>query len=261
MYILQAMDELVIGEKKYISSKKAAELTGYAKDYIGQLCREGRVEARLVGRSWYVLESSVREHRFGKQEQEEEAKDLPVEEIEAEAEPGWNSPRYVTETVATLPELIERPRAPLPSSLNLLARDRNIISAADIASNQAEVELVPISRQEEPVEEPASAPSNDDEEVSVTLHKVAPHIVTPIRDMDVIVPTPSTRHHIDAKVEPRKAKKQGSLVKSALVVAIALISISVMLIGTGAADRYLLPAALESGFIKYLGGKSTFIRQ
>ncbi len=59
------MDEILIEEKKYISSKRAAKLTGYAKDYIGQLCREGRVPARLVGRSWYVLEAAIQDHRFG----------------------------------------------------------------------------------------------------------------------------------------------------------------------------------------------------
>ena len=258
MYILQAMDELVIGEKKYISSKKAAELTGYAKDYIGQLCREGRVEARLVGRSWYVLESSISEHRFGKQE--EEIKEPETKEVEAAEDSGWKSPTYVTETVATLPELIERPRAPLPSSLNLLSRDR-IISAADITSNQAEAETITVSRPEELDEEPLTAPSNDDEEVSVTLHKVAPTATPQIKDMDVITPVPAPRRHSQSHVEHRVAKKQGSLVKAALVIAVALISISVMLIGTGAADRYLLPAALESGFIKYLGGKSLYIRQ
>jgi hypothetical protein len=59
------MDEILIEEKRYVSSKQAAKLTGYAKDYIGQLCREGRVPARLVGRSWYVLESAIQDHRFG----------------------------------------------------------------------------------------------------------------------------------------------------------------------------------------------------
>jgi len=259
MYILQAMDELVIGEKKYISSKKAAELTGYAKDYIGQLCREGRVEARLVGRSWYVLESSIAEHRFGKQE--EEVREPEAKEPEVVEESGWKSPRYVTETVATLPELIERPRAPLPSSLNLLAKDRIIISAADIASKQAEVEPAPISRQEELNEETPAAPQGDDEEVSVTLHKVVPHTSPQAKEMDVIIPTPAPRHHLETQVEPRKTRKKGSLIKSSIVVAVALVAISVMLLGTGAADRYLLPAALESSFIKYLGGKSTYNRQ
>src|SRR3989344_7134 len=59
------MDELIIDEKKYVSSKRAAEITGYAKDYVGQLCRGGYVPAKRVGRNWYVLESAIKDHRFG----------------------------------------------------------------------------------------------------------------------------------------------------------------------------------------------------
>jgi hypothetical protein len=59
------MDEITIGEQKYVSSKRAALITGYAKDYVGQMCREGRIEARLVGRNWYVREAALRDHRFG----------------------------------------------------------------------------------------------------------------------------------------------------------------------------------------------------
>ena len=62
------MDELLIDDKKYLSTRRAAKVTGYAKDYVGQLCREGRVKARQVGRSWYVLETDIREHRFGSSE-------------------------------------------------------------------------------------------------------------------------------------------------------------------------------------------------
>ncbi len=47
-------DELPIGDKIYISSKKAAALTGYAQDYIGQLARGGLIEAQRVGGLWYV---------------------------------------------------------------------------------------------------------------------------------------------------------------------------------------------------------------
>lgn len=48
----------------YISSKRAAELVGYTKDYVGQLCRAGKLEARLVGRSWYVSEPSILQHKL-----------------------------------------------------------------------------------------------------------------------------------------------------------------------------------------------------
>ena len=95
------MDELTIGDKMYISSKRAAKITGYAKDYVGQLCREGRVEARLVGRSWYVLETAIREHRFGGGA----GKSEPIASLETDAEPStaiWEAPRYVSEPEVSL---------------------------------------------------------------------------------------------------------------------------------------------------------------
>ena len=85
------MEELTIGDKIYISSKQASKITGYAKDYVGQLCREGRVEARLVGRNWYVLESSIREHRFGAAST---APEQEVEEVKTSPVAAWEPPTY-----------------------------------------------------------------------------------------------------------------------------------------------------------------------
>lgn len=53
------MDELEIKGKKYISSKRASELTGYAKDYVGQLARAGKIPGSRVGRAWYVEEEAL----------------------------------------------------------------------------------------------------------------------------------------------------------------------------------------------------------
>ena len=94
------MDELVIGDKKYISSKRAAEMTGYAKDYVGQLCREGRVEARLVGRNWYVLASAMEDHRFGEPKEE---KGTIREEEAPSLSKTWDTPRYEAERSPALP--------------------------------------------------------------------------------------------------------------------------------------------------------------
>ncbi len=101
------MNELTIDGKTFISSKRAAEITGYAKDYVGQLCREGRIEARLVGRNWYILEDSVREHRFGKEESEAPA---PGRKDAVDATAGWSAPRYQSETPSSIPTLSERLR-------------------------------------------------------------------------------------------------------------------------------------------------------
>ena len=56
------MDELQISGRKYISSKRASEITGYAKDYVGQLARGEKVPATRVGRAWYVDEEAIKKH-------------------------------------------------------------------------------------------------------------------------------------------------------------------------------------------------------
>ena len=43
---------LIIGDENLISSKRAAESSGYAQDYIGQLARKGLIEARRIGGLW-----------------------------------------------------------------------------------------------------------------------------------------------------------------------------------------------------------------
>lgn len=93
------MDEILIDEKIYVSSKRAAKMTGYAKDYVGQLCREGRVQARLVGRSWYVLESAIRDHRFGKVNEEETAHPVADSAISSV----WEATRYESILSSPLP--------------------------------------------------------------------------------------------------------------------------------------------------------------
>ena len=55
--------------KKYISSRRAAEITKYANDYVGQLCRQGKVKATRVGRQWYIDQDSILDHKKRSDEQ------------------------------------------------------------------------------------------------------------------------------------------------------------------------------------------------
>ena len=47
------------GNEPMISARKAAKRLGVAQDYIGKLCREGKLRGRLVGNGWHVSESSI----------------------------------------------------------------------------------------------------------------------------------------------------------------------------------------------------------
>ncbi|MBI2046505.1 MAG: hypothetical protein HYT28_03760, partial [Parcubacteria group bacterium] len=53
---------IIIDGKKYISSKKAVRLTGYTNDYIGQLCRAGKVPGKVFKHRRFVEEESLLTH-------------------------------------------------------------------------------------------------------------------------------------------------------------------------------------------------------
>src|SRR3989344_5951211 len=56
---MSASDEIILDGKKYISSCRAGEITRYTNDYIGQLCRAGKVNGKLIGRIRFVDEASL----------------------------------------------------------------------------------------------------------------------------------------------------------------------------------------------------------
>lgn len=53
----------VVHEEEYIPSKRAAELSGYTQDYIGQLARAGAIDAQRIGGLWHVRLESILAHK------------------------------------------------------------------------------------------------------------------------------------------------------------------------------------------------------
>ncbi|MDO8231969.1 MAG: hypothetical protein Q7T37_02090 [bacterium] len=211
------MDEILIEEKKYVSSKRAAKITGYAKDYIGQLCREGRVPARLVGRSWYVLESAIQDHRFGDQSHEEKEREAASSSVF----PGtWGTPRYEASVIESIPPV------------NRL-RDNSVKGV-----------------EEEDTITPEKHPSKDDkseedknkrnEDIHVPIHTVyelPPEELLPRSLVDKVVKDSVKVATI--QYERRQAKRiYVPIVVSALCV-IATAIVAVATIGSGYFDKYL----------------------
>src|SRR3989344_3708024 len=49
--------------RNFISAKDAAKLVGYVPDYVGQLARGGKLDAKMVGRAWFISRDSILKHR------------------------------------------------------------------------------------------------------------------------------------------------------------------------------------------------------
>lgn len=52
--------------KDYVSASRAAKITGYNQDYIGQLARSGKILSRQIGNRWYVERSGLVNHKTEK---------------------------------------------------------------------------------------------------------------------------------------------------------------------------------------------------
>jgi hypothetical protein len=57
------MEEISVNGESYVKASQIARELGYTSDYVGQLCRQKKVAATLVGRTWYVKEADLREHK------------------------------------------------------------------------------------------------------------------------------------------------------------------------------------------------------
>lgn len=60
------MDTVVLDGVTYLKASAAAKQFRYTTDYIGQLCRGKKVDARLVGRTWFVNPESLTAHKRGR---------------------------------------------------------------------------------------------------------------------------------------------------------------------------------------------------
>jgi hypothetical protein len=57
------MDKVVLDGVEYVKASAAAKQFHYTPDYVGQLCRAKKVDARLVGRTWFVNPESLNGHK------------------------------------------------------------------------------------------------------------------------------------------------------------------------------------------------------
>ncbi len=232
------MDEIILDEKNYISSKQAAKVTGYAKDYIGQLCREGRVPARLVGRSWYVLESALKDHRFGIVGSTEKVAQKETEEVLPSLPPTWESPRYEASSEELLPK-ITRPEHAWEAWFDLVSKENDI-------------QEIPSSLQ--PEEIPDEAPQETTEELREPV--ITSDLPVRVAINRKIEEEEEFEERLEARPIPKRKKSTGSLVIAIRLIGalVVLLALGVVALGSGYLDQYLpsdTHVELISGVVLY----------
>lgn len=267
------MQDLVFDGITYVTSKRAAEITGYAKDYIGQLCREGRVDARLVGRSWYVSEVSIRAHRFGEEvETEMETVESPVEVIEEEPapevleeevaemepEPAWETATYIPEEIDVLPSLVAK-KEPVSDIANITNTQTEIVRS-DVRTTNTQATEMQSAWQDWFQKKSSTEVKESETPHEVHIEKIISPEIQESRNYD-IRPTPqfvSLPMREDTKtVERAGSPKKGKtdLIWKALFSGFILITISLTVIASGFTEDFA-KKGIFGDFIMFLGGTS-----
>ncbi|HVM59061.1 MAG TPA: hypothetical protein VMT80_01925 [Candidatus Paceibacterota bacterium] len=253
------MDEILIEEKRYVSSKRAAQITGYAKDYVGQLCREGRVPARLVGRSWYVLESAIQDHRFGKPDEENTAVSIDTSGSVKE-----EFPRYEAVEAQILPSINRlEDSAPIdePRSFVAPAAEQGQ-ETTDAWKNWFDASVLEPIRRGESKESPVLTPEEEileEKEVEIPIRAIHhPELRTvreemgePIRTQTQAYSAPESED-IDERVSKDQTRYPIGYRRAiqATGVVFAVLAVAMAVLGSGYIDSYagsLGPASVLAG--------------
>ncbi len=88
------MKTLQLDGEEYVKASEAAKTHGYTSDYVGQLCRAGKVKAELVGRSWYVNIESLLKHRKNRYRSNQKKTIEAVQEALTEQKEEAEKPNY-----------------------------------------------------------------------------------------------------------------------------------------------------------------------
>ncbi|MEK7157045.1 MAG: helix-turn-helix domain-containing protein [Patescibacteria group bacterium] len=235
------MDEILIEEKKYVSSKQAAKMTGYAKDYIGQLCREGRVPARLVGRSWYVLESAIQDHRFGNPEPDQKNTAPVADSSVSSLHQTWESPRYEASETESFPSVNRLQEEKIEET----RREQDAENSANLHESwkawfdhlavmePAKLDSAPILQEKDEVEPEVQV----DDVVSVPIH-----VIEQKNSPDEEFLLEEEREQFQSVVPLKRGGWGSRVFRSVQVIGVllAIISITLAVIGSGYIDEYIL---------------------
>jgi hypothetical protein len=247
------MNELTLDGKTYVSSKRAAEMTGYAKDYVGQMCREGRVEARLVGRNWYVLKSGIEKHRFNHENEEYTRvnSDLPAISVSE-----WATPHYEIASGSDFP-MINRLNDSIPEPKEAIFEPAGAFMGTIDAMQESWrawfTSELPDTREESqnyPVEEDTIVPIHSIDNDTTQQEPVNLRLIREYRldDRDQL---PSKKEERVADVRPRSG---GHLALRISLVILGLIAVGVGYIGTG----FIASNAVSASPFSMISGVSVY---
>lgn len=89
-------ESIFVDGKELFSSKRAADLSGYAQDYIGQLARAGAIHAQRIGGLWYVSIDSLNSYKTESEKAKHEVVIPPQERTDLDSLISFDGKEYIS---------------------------------------------------------------------------------------------------------------------------------------------------------------------
>lgn len=148
------MDSVTIDGVEYVKASTLAKQLKYTADYIGQLCRGRKVDAHLVGRTWYVYPPSLEGHKSSRYAELRAPEKKPVKPQNIRSSrtnviPAlskktarvqthnfenrifWKAPKYEADEAALLPSMAKEPMVPRSMPIELAESEKvRVVSAS-----------------------------------------------------------------------------------------------------------------------------------
>ena len=214
--------------------------------------------ARLVGRSWYVLETAIEDHRFGEHGAE---KKIQEESLVPVPPTTWESPRYETFMPEKLPSIHHLKDERISATEGSQEEDVGVAHRLQdswrawfdhVEANSEQVNPIPtpenLGKEEIGKEDPAPEEGSEDNDVNVPIHVVyeaLPKELLPINTKDI------PHKEYNQIVEFTEVGRDKSLVVRALPIVgmlFAAILLVLAVINTGYLDTYVTSFTQVSTF-------------
>ena len=223
-------DSILIEGKEYVSSDRAAKLVGYTNDYVGQLARAGKIEAKRIGRSWYIAQESITKHKLSvhyiltkpKKASKGETDSDEIPNLHIDKSPSTNNFQETdVSTIATnntvdveevefdlLPRLKEKKRDVLLHTdiryEKVSDKPQEKVFKDDSYQNNNHIKSIPIRK---PIKEVVHSPSNNLQKMQLRTEPTR-HPTTPVGDIVVDgIRKPHINRHVQSSL-PKYVRRE-----------------------------------------------------
>jgi hypothetical protein len=128
------MEKVVLDGREYTKASVVAKQFNYTSDYLGQLCRGKKIDARVIGRTWFVNVDSLQGHRSQKYASLKKPKEQNDSSKESALNSGIAPKQYIKRVSMPLRSVHKTLTTPVTGTLGAGAREVDVQYTPDEAS-------------------------------------------------------------------------------------------------------------------------------